>query len=241
MMTGIYYSKSFKVLSWLLVITVLMCSIFPQTANASTIETCVGDIYAEGYTETLCIEDKEYTLEYGYNEAGERTINIVNLKNNNVDVLTFNEAKSTVYLNDEVLAHINVQDISRASNNDVAMPNAGWTLIGTDKVTIEWDMAAEAVVIGAAIAGALGLIALVSPAAVTAGAVLASIGPAIVAGWVGISVGGTASLAFYQMVQFGTVQYQMEWSMKVNGKTYECTPIGWVANPYYSISDRVVA
>lgn len=51
----------------------------------------------------------------------------------------------------------------------------------------------------------------------------------------------TASLAFYQMVQFGTVQYQMEWSMKVNGKTYECTPIGWVANPYYSISDRVVA
>lgn len=224
-------SEMFKFLAMILIVTVLVCSVFPQQANASVMNTFNNDIYEQRFKENITFENVTYTLNYSYDENRNRTITIYDPTNNSTDVVKYVEKDETAYLNNKEFAKFDFQNEKKLEN---AVPYASWRHLGDDTVTVEWDDAATAVAIAAAIAAAVGICALVAPAAVTAGAVLSAIGPTIVAGWVGISVGGTADMSFYQMVEFGTVQYRMEWSMKVNGKTYSCTPIGWVANPYMS-------
>jgi hypothetical protein len=64
--------------------------------------------YAKGLTETVKIENVNYTFHYFYDVDGNRAIEITEEDSNVSDVIVYNESAQTIYLNDDILATLDV-------------------------------------------------------------------------------------------------------------------------------------
>ena len=139
-----------------------------------------------------------------------------------------------------VIAMAMTATVPAFAENNIALSNDDpWVYIGHGNRDVSWNEAATANDIADNIGWAVAGACLISPYW-GATAILAAIGPTKVLRWVGRAGNGTIDLDWYQMVSMGTVQYKIEWTITVDGETYPCDTLYWVANPYYRLEEACV-
>ena len=159
-----------------------------------------NDIFAQNLTETIEIEGIYYNYKYYYNTNGLKSVSITNLLNSNVDILTFDEGNTTIYLNGQEIAYTNTE-YDCYSNDE---KSSEWTLIaGPAHLKITWKAGATVSVVSTLIAGAL---------SVPASAIVQALGSGLTY-LASKAEGGTLHFSkYYRDLALGQVQYKTDWS-----------------------------
>lgn len=113
------------------------------------------DIYEENLSEILSINNADYLYSYSY-QNGNRTTSITNLETGVTDVLIFDSATLTTYLNGEVIATISKVCSSVSGNGDVSIC-AAYQVIATETHRITWAEGTTAAVVAGMIAAYIGI------------------------------------------------------------------------------------
>lgn len=167
-------------------------------------------------SETIIIEGNTYKYEEVI-ENGKEYTRIINLTKNTEDILYYDTSKDTFYLNDEPVAHVEVETTKTSdTTNDGITPFAktGWRYHDTSTTKISWIKGVSASILA-------GIIAEVIPATGTV-TVLMKIGVKTLGTIAGACVGGTVKcVAYTQTLLDGKVQCRYDWTFKPRtGETY---------------------
>lgn len=204
--------KSQKILATIL--TIIFC------LNICIIPTYAADSPSSTFSlnntsEIVEIEGTNYKYDF-YMEAGMRTVSITNMSTNAVDIVAYNPATSTMYLNGSVFAEKIENSITPRSLGTTA---DGWEILSKDSHRITWAQGTTVAVV----AGALAIyLATLGPAGV-----IAAMGTGTLGVLAASSSGGTlyVELDMYT-APFVTPQYRYVWSFTAStGDKY---------GPYYT-------
>lgn len=198
-----------KVLSVILMVSVLTISAFPAFANETmSVQTSNFDICAAEITETLTIEDVTYEYAYSYDKMGNRTIAIKDTVSGNVDIVKYDESSSKIYLNDTVIGSVTSVNDS-GDNATIMATNDDWILItGPDSTRISWAAGIGTAAIAGAIAVAVGSIG--------GAAVIAAMGAGALSVIASGTPGGTVTTTVYKLNSNLIIQYKYVWSFRAS-------------------------
>lgn len=153
-------------------------------------------------SETININGINYKYEY-YTYDQQQVTKIVNLDNNNVDVISYNQIDGTITLNGEQFGYIN----NMQTSNPVTplKSDNGWRFHDRSKIHISWAK-------GASVAVVAGAIASVIPGA-GAGSIILKIGFNALSTIASMSVGGDIIVDTYtQVLMSGKIQFRYDWT-----------------------------
>ena len=200
--------KRIKRLISIFITTMIFLSAFITPASAAN----PADIgaYAKGLTETVKIENVNYTFHYFYDVDGNRAIEITEEDSNVSDVIVYNESAQTKYLNDDILATLEELDTIETiveTNNNFMNRSLEWESLGSYSNRITWAQ-------GVAVAVLAGLIAVYL--ACTGGAVLAIMGWTTLSGLAYAATGGTIAGTLYRRIIAGQHYFRDIWTFTAN-------------------------
>jgi len=128
-----------------------------------------NDIFAAGYSETIIDGEACVSIDYYYNENGNRVVAITDSKTGITDLVEYDEDAGVIYLNDTVCAYVSVTH--SASEDAPQTARGGWVYMGSYSGDVTFVIQCGAFIIATAIS------ALVGPAVGSAtAAIIASVG-----------------------------------------------------------------
>lgn len=91
-----------------------------------------NDLFAQNFSEVVNIEGVGYTYQYSYDENNNETVTITNDVDDRVDVVVTDKENSVIYLNNEIVATVDIVDNAEITNNQ-STARAGWVQLGIQK------------------------------------------------------------------------------------------------------------
>lgn len=161
------------------------------------------DIYSQGFSETIEIEDVTYTYNYYYNENGERSISISDSTKSKSDVISYSEKTSTIYLDGEKIGDTKITD-DNDNILDTTESKANWKLIGTSHLYVSWVKGISAASLAGVLAVAMG--------GVPVSGIIASCGLTVLGVIAGGSIGGTLHWTRWYYTSLLYYHYKYDWA-----------------------------
>lgn len=192
----------FSAIMSLVLVVMLVCT-QPVQAYAAT---ATPDLYSQGATEEVVIDNVVYTMHYFY-ENGNRAITISNSENSRIEKVTYNSRTAMTYY------YENTDEI----NQSYSAPS-GWIFMGSDSHYISWGEGMTVAAVAAVISIGLGFIG--------GAAVIAAMGTGVLGVLAAGAVGGTLYVeSYYMIMPLQPIQYLYIWSFTAStGDSY---------GPYY--------
>ena len=123
---------------------ILMVALFFTNSNylfaAESIDANNIDIFADNKSEQVSIEGCDYVFTYSYNENGNKIVEILNLQENTIDEVIYDDSEGNILLNGEDVA--DVEEVTNRGNvylpDSVLDSNSSWIKLGSGSHTVTW-------------------------------------------------------------------------------------------------------
>lgn len=227
MESRIIMNKIEKTFAALLIVTVLVLSMSTQAAFAG--DTLLGnlaglssaDIYGQGKTEIVNIDGADYTYHYSYDDEGNRTVTVED-NAGNIDVLTYDQMTSSIFMNNEVIG------TTSTSNDSQLVCSTDYEYVGSDSFRVSWAAGTSVAVVAGAIA--------IAVAGLGAGGVIAAMGSGSLSILASNSIGGMVYVDYYTAQVGMQIFDKFVWTFTASsGDSYG--PFTFVPPTAYSAND----
>lgn len=212
-----------KIVSGLLIFACSMMICVPSSAAEPQLKISSLDPYAEDLSETVTINEMDYTYKYFYNNDNNKAVNIENETTGEVYQIEFiedSQGNITAFDNGQIVGSISKVDYYTINNSS----RAAWVSMGpTEYHYITWAQGTAAAVVGALIGAALG--------GITGSVIVGTVGTTILGTLGSQSTGCTISLDLYYMNLITAIQYMYVFGLTDTTNIYH-GPFTVYTNPY---------
>ncbi|MGX4601813.1 hypothetical protein [Faecalimicrobium sp. JNUCC 81] len=210
--------KSKKVISISLILSFILSIMAPISsfANNSSPSNSIlqnsneqNDVYKQNLIENVNFEGVNYTYKYYYDDNSNRCILVTNNSNLETNVITYNEADSTIYLDSNKIATVkstkdDTMNIESKSKRSKRSTNTNWKLINIVHHYVSWKKGVTTAVVAGAIATVLGF---------ATNFVVTVIGFSTLSILASSAIGGTVHFSkYYRFLPFDQTQYKTDWA-----------------------------
>ncbi|GEM_PF-5402054 len=191
---------------------ILMVALLFTNSNylfaAESLDSNNIDMFADNKSEQLSIEGCEYIFTYSYNDDGNKVVEILNLQENTIDEVVYDDSEGDIILNGKCVAEVeeNAKSGNFYSSGSVLNSNGAWIKLGSGSHTVTWKEGVTVAVAAAAIAAVLG--------GVGAGGVIAAMGMGALSALASACIGGTVNATVYQFNSKTICQVKYVWTFR---------------------------